>query len=65
MNNFLENRMSDTEKTLAAMGAAMAGGCRTCAEKLYEIARALGIPETEMLKPLRRASRPNLKRLTQ
>ena len=41
MNNFLENRMSDREKTLAAMGAAMAGGCRTCAEKLYEIARIL------------------------
>lgn len=50
MDNFLEDRIPDREKTLAAMGAAMAGGCRTCADKLYEIARSLGIAEIEMSK---------------
>ena len=48
MDNFLEDRISDREKTLAAMGAAMAGGCRKCADKLYEIAQSLGIAETEI-----------------
>ncbi len=48
MDNFLGDRIPDREKTLAAMGAAMAGGCRTCADKLYEIALSIGIPETEM-----------------
>lgn len=48
MNNFLGNRISDREKALVAMGAAMAGGCRTCADKLYEIAQSVGIADTEM-----------------
>ena len=32
------------------MGAAMGAGCRTCADKLHEIAVSLNIPRGEMLK---------------
>ena len=30
--------LSDGEKSLIAMGAAMGAGCRTCADKLHRIA---------------------------
>jgi alkylhydroperoxidase/carboxymuconolactone decarboxylase family protein YurZ len=42
-------QLSNQEKTLIAMGAAMGAGCRTCADKLYEIAISLNIPKPEML----------------
>lgn len=44
------NSLSNQEKTLIAMGAAMGAGCRSCADKLYETAIALKIPRAEMLR---------------
>ena len=49
MNTEQSNHLTDREKTLVAMGAAMGAGCRTCADKLYGIAVSLGIPEAEMM----------------
>lgn len=46
----LDRQLSNKEKTLISMGAAMGGGCRTCADKLYEAANSLSIPKEEMLK---------------
>jgi hypothetical protein len=43
-------QLSNQEKTLIGMGAAMGAGCRTCADKLHEAAVSLNIPEEEMLK---------------
>ena len=45
-----ESQLSNQEKTLIGMGAAMGAGCRTCADKLYDAANSLNIPKTEMLK---------------
>jgi len=50
MKTIQNNPLSNQEKTLIAMGAAMGAGCRTCADKLYETAGSLNIPRTEMLK---------------
>ena len=44
------NQLSSEEKTLIAMGAAMGGGCRTCADKLCDTARSQSIPRDKMLK---------------
>ena len=48
MNGNEENHLTDQEKNLIAMGAAMGGGCRTCADKLYKLALSLKIPKEEM-----------------
>ncbi len=53
MDKVLKDHLSPREKTLVAMGAAMTGGCRKCADKLHGIALSLGIPESEMLKAFR------------
>jgi alkylhydroperoxidase/carboxymuconolactone decarboxylase family protein YurZ len=45
-----DEHLTDSEKNIIAMGAAMGGGCRICAEKLHAIARTLEIPEEDMLK---------------
>jgi len=45
MRNFPDGSIADREKTLVAMGAAMAGGCRTCEDKLHKIAVSLGLAE--------------------
>ena len=50
MNKNQEDHLTNQEKNLIAMGAAMGAGCRTCADKLYETALSLKIPENEMLK---------------
>ncbi len=50
MDNIKDNQLSNQEKTLIAMGAAMGAGCRTCADKLYDVAKSLNIPQEEMLK---------------
>ena len=50
METIQNNPLSNQEKTLIAMGAAMGAGCRTCADKLYETAGSLNIPRTEMLR---------------
>jgi hypothetical protein len=52
MNSERDDHLTDREKTLVAMGAAMGAGCRTCADKLYGIAVSLKIPETEMVMAL-------------
>lgn len=44
------NQLSNQEKTLIGMGAAMGAGCRTCADKFYNAANSLNIPKEEMLK---------------
>lgn len=49
MNKEREDHLTNQEKTLIAMGAAMGAGCRTCADKLYEVAVSLRISEEEML----------------
>ncbi len=43
-----ENQLSNPEKNLIAMGAAMGGGCRKCADKLYDLALGMKIPEQEV-----------------
>src|SRR5512133_1448976 len=48
MNSKQDDRVTDREKNLIAMGAAMGGGCRTCSDKLYQLAVSLNIPEGEM-----------------
>ena len=48
MKDLLEDHLTAREKTFIAMGAAMGAGCRTCADKLHEIAESLKIPESEM-----------------
>ena len=50
MNSNQEDHLTNQEKNLIAMGAAMGAGCRICADKLYEIALSLKISENEMLK---------------
>lgn len=50
MDIIRDKQLSNEEKTLIAMGAAMGAGCRTCADKLYAIAVSLNIPKAEMLK---------------
>ena len=52
MNSAQDDHLTDREKTLVAMGAAMGAGCRTCADKLYGIAVSLKIPEAEMVMAL-------------
>ena len=52
MNIEQDDHLTDREKTLVAMGAAMGAGCRTCADKLYGIAVSLGIPEAETVMAL-------------
>jgi len=49
MNTIEDHHLSNQEKTLIAMGAAMGAGCRTCADKLYDIALSLHISSGEML----------------
>lgn len=48
MNSNQDDHLTDREKNLIAMGAAMGGGCRTCADKLHRLAVSLNIPEGEM-----------------
>ncbi len=48
MNSNQDDHLTDREKNLIAMGAAMGAGCRTCADKLYKLAVSLKIPEEEM-----------------
>ncbi|MCG6533163.1 MAG: hypothetical protein L7F78_00435 [Syntrophales bacterium LBB04] len=50
MNPLQEDHLTNEEKNLIAMGAAMGAGCRTCADKLHGVALSLKIPEEEMLK---------------
>jgi len=50
VNKDREGHLTNEEKTLIAMGAAMGAGCRTCADKIHAVARSLNIQETEMLK---------------
>lgn len=45
-----DEHLTDSEKNIIAMGAAMGGGCRICAEKLHTIAGTLEISEADMLK---------------
>ncbi len=52
MNTEQSEHLTDREKTLVAMGAAMGAGCRTCADKLYGIAVSLKIPAAEMVMAL-------------
>jgi alkylhydroperoxidase/carboxymuconolactone decarboxylase family protein YurZ len=49
MDTDRKNQLTDKEKTLISMGAAMGGGCRTCADKLYNMAVTQDIPKAEML----------------
>jgi alkylhydroperoxidase/carboxymuconolactone decarboxylase family protein YurZ len=49
MENIQENHLTNREKNLVAMSAAMGSGCRQCADKLYGVAVSLTIPEKEML----------------
>jgi alkylhydroperoxidase/carboxymuconolactone decarboxylase family protein YurZ len=49
MRNIQENHLTNREKNLIAMSAAMGAGCRKCADKLYGVAKSLTIPEKEML----------------
>jgi hypothetical protein len=50
METIQDSQLSNQEKTLITMGAAMGAGCRTCADKLYDAAISLNIPKNEMLK---------------
>jgi hypothetical protein len=50
MNNNQKDHLTNQEKNLIAMGAAMGAGCRICADKLYNLALSLNIPENKMLK---------------
>ncbi len=52
MDNNQENHLTNQEKNLIAMSAAMGAGCRQCADKLYGVATSLKIPKKEMLKAL-------------
>ncbi|MBA4392296.1 MAG: hypothetical protein C0407_01970 [Desulfobacca sp.] len=50
MNSNTNDPLTNEEKNLIAMGAAMGAGCRTCADKLHQIALSLKIPEGAILK---------------
>jgi len=50
MDKNQECHLTNQEKNLIAMSAAMGAGCRICADKLYGIATSLTIPEKEMLR---------------
>ncbi|MGA2332073.1 MAG: hypothetical protein ABSG75_09955 [Syntrophales bacterium] len=50
MDKNQEDHLTNQEKNLIAMSAAMGAGCRQCADKLYGVATSLKIPEKEMLK---------------
>ncbi len=50
MNGNQGDHLTNQEKNLIAMGAAMGAGCRTCADKLYEAAISLKITEKDMLR---------------
>ncbi len=52
MNIEQDDRLTNEEKNLVAMGAAMGAGCRTCADKLYALALSLNIPEAMMVTAL-------------
>ena len=52
MNIEQDDHLTNQEKNLVAMGAAMGAGCRTCADKLYGLAVSLKIPEAEMVMAL-------------
>ncbi len=45
MNPIQDDHLTNEEKTLVAIGAAMGAGCRTCADKLHGTAVSLKIPE--------------------
>lgn len=45
-----EYHLTNQEKNLIAMSAAMGAGCRQCADKLYGVATSLKMPEKEMLR---------------
>lgn len=49
MEAIQNHQLSNQEKTLIAMGAAMGAGCRICADKLYDVATSLNIPKADML----------------
>jgi hypothetical protein len=49
MDHRQATQLSNPEKNLIAMGAAMGGGCRTCADKLYGTAVAMNIEKRQML----------------
>jgi len=49
MNLLQDDHLTNEEKNLIAMAAAMGAGCRTCADKLHGIALSLQIPERDML----------------
>ena len=50
MDSNRENQLTDQEKTFISMGAAMGAGCRTCADRLYNMAISANISRAEMLK---------------
>jgi hypothetical protein len=50
MDKNQEQHLTNQEKNLIAMSAAMGAGCRQCADKLYGVAMSLTIPEKEMLR---------------
>lgn len=50
MENIEGQHMTDRERTLIAMGAAMGAGCRKCAEGLQRIGASIGIPTGEAWK---------------
>ncbi len=41
-------RLSDQQKILVALAAAMGAGCRTCAEKLFAMAAEAGVPSQDL-----------------
>ncbi|PKN35965.1 MAG: hypothetical protein CVU61_00235 [Deltaproteobacteria bacterium HGW-Deltaproteobacteria-19] len=48
-----ERVMSDGEKTLVALGAAIGGGCEKCAENLFRIADGQGVTAEELMSACR------------
>ena len=53
MNEIQEDHLTNTEKNLVAMGAAMGAGCRISADKLHGIALSLRIPEGDIAEAFR------------
>lgn len=53
MDKIQEDHLTNEEKNLVAMGAAMGAGCRICADKLHKLAVSLKIPEGEMAQAFR------------
>jgi len=53
MNAIDDNHLTNEEKDLVAMGAAMGAGCRICADKLHGIAVSLKIPEGDRAQAFR------------